>query len=162
VDFLSLNMADLVTQPAIREYLRDAAGRANRNDYEGAVGMLTHAFDELVDDYAERKKIAHNRSVFGFGERIKTGVFAPVRKIADAVGRDFAQHYEHLTDAAAEMQRSLRVVALGLDYRHYARMAMITPMKVRHPTGELQWYYMEGLLPVTNEDYEFCRNFVIT
>lgn len=166
IDFQRLDMSDLVTQDFARRKLQSAAQAAERGDYQEAVGLLAEAFDDLLYDYSSRKKVDLGRSVFGFGQHIEpTPTFATRIDVADVLGGRIADHYLKMADAISEMQSGLRVIALGLDYRNYARFTMITPRvrTVRYNVDEVKYRrtYTKGL-PLDEADYEFCRDFVVT
>jgi hypothetical protein len=110
VDFTEFDMIDLVTQQPIQDKLRAAAGVANQDDLKEAISLIAEAFKELIDDYIQRKKVNYDRSVYGFGPKVSDPSIELVRLLGD--------HYTQLTKAVADMQRSMRVMALGLDYRH--------------------------------------------
>ena len=56
VDFNSIDMTDLVVQQGTVDRLRDAEVHASRGGYYEALGLMSKAFDELLDDYANRKR----------------------------------------------------------------------------------------------------------
>lgn len=164
VDFAGLDMTDVVTQTEVRDKLQQARASAGRGDYKQALGELAEAFAQLLDDYTRRKRIDHRRSVYDFGSPVgaieSTLPFAE-QHLREVLGREFAQHYSRLTQAAYEIQRNMQVIALGLDYRRYARFALVTPEVTRHGQGPWE-VYAHDWLPYTSEDYEFCREFVIS
>lgn len=59
-DFSSVDMADLVTQPEVAGFLRQAEARAGQGDYTEALALLWEAFDLLVDDYASRNGLVRH------------------------------------------------------------------------------------------------------
>jgi hypothetical protein len=164
VDFAGLDMTDVVIQAEVRGKLRAAGASAGQGDYKKGLGELAEAFALLLDDYMRRKRVDHRRSVYDFGPPVgaieSTLPFAE-QHLREVLGREFADHYTRLTDAAYEMQRNMQVIALGLDYRRYARFVLVTPEVTRHGQGPWQVYAPEWL-PYTSEDYEFCREFVIS
>lgn len=160
VGFANLDLTDVVTQSFARDKLRAAADNASQDDYHEAVELLAETFFELLNDYANRKKSDYRYSVYDFGGQIPD--LPPFsRRDLEQLNRDFADHYEQLTKSAAEIQQSMQVIALGLDYRHYARFKMITPRITQHYSGSLH-RTPKPWLPHSRDDYEFCRDFVIT
>jgi hypothetical protein len=65
-----------------------------------------------------------------------------------------------LTDAAQEVQNALRVIAVGLDYRRYARFDMLVPVVFRTADGERHVRSAPGL-QIGDEEFQFCKLFVI-
>jgi hypothetical protein len=132
-DFYSLDMADLVTQQEALTWLQYAEAQVGRGDYTEALAQLSHAFDELLRDYAKRKRTSDNSTAYSFGPEHGLGGFAVHRipKIDPA----FDRHIEAITDAVGQMQRAMKVLAVGLDYRRYARFAMLAPRIDRYSDG---------------------------
>jgi hypothetical protein len=164
VEFAGLDLTDLVTQREVHDKLRDAGVSAQRGDYKTGLGELAEAFAQLLDDYTRRKRIDHRRSVYDFGphvDAVESRLPFAKQHLTEILGREFADHYDRLTEAAYEMQRNMQVIALGLDYRRYARFVLVTPEVTRRGHGPWEVYAPEWLT-YTSEDYEFCREFVIS
>ena len=64
VDFLSLDLTDLVTQPKALSLLRSAETRAGQGDHTEALALLSEAFEDLLKDYADRKQTADESSPY--------------------------------------------------------------------------------------------------
>jgi hypothetical protein len=58
------------------------------------------------------------------------------------------------------MQRAIRVLAVGLDYRRYARFEMLVPQIARSMDRRREVLPLPGL-QAGDEEYQFCRQFVI-
>jgi len=58
------------------------------------------------------------------------------------------------------MQRAIRVLAVGLDYRRYARFSMLVPYVSRTLDGGRRVHPHEGLV-LGEAEYQFCRQYVI-
>lgn len=157
-DFHSLDMADLVTQQEALTRLRDAQAQADKGDYTEALALLSEAFDGLLSDYANRKRTSHASTAYSFGPEHGLDRFA-VHRITK-IEPTFDRHIEAITDAVGQMQRAMRVLAVGLDYRRYARFEMLVPRIASFMDGHREVRPMPGL-QVGNEEYQFCRQFVI-
>jgi hypothetical protein len=156
-DFTGLDMTDLVTQPDALNRLRQAETHAGQGDYTEALALLSEAFDGLLNDYAGRKLRANGRSAYTW--------WAPSGSTAGQLhGRD---HHPKLVDrmnyiytALEGMQRAMRVVAMGLDYRRYARFEMLVPGVPYFMDGHREVRPFPGL-QVGDDEYQFCKQFVI-
>jgi tetratricopeptide (TPR) repeat protein len=147
----------VTTLDAAQSRIRDAEAHARRGDYVEALALLSEALDDLLDDYANRKPTRYNKSAFDFAPDTPLGDFDlnEIKEINDKVG----QQIEALTNAAYEVNLALRVIAVGLDYRRYARFDMLVPA-VFSSGGERHVRPVPGLL-VGEEEYQFCKLFVI-
>lgn len=159
-DFSSLDMLDLVTQPKTLSLLRRAEERAMRGDYGRAIIDLADAFDELLTDYAERKRISDGDTAYSFGADHLIDV---LKRERDTHPGKLPRVVFNIVSAVKEMQRAIQVLAVGLDYRRYARFAMLawSPMPEAfklHDYGTKVY----GQRPwLTDEDYQFCKQFVV-
>lgn len=157
-DFGSLDMADLVTQQEALTRLRDAETQVRKGDYTEALALLSEAFDELLSDYANRKRTSHNSTAYSFGP--EHGLDRSATHRIAKIDPTFDRHIEAITDSVGHMQRAMKVLAVGLDYRRYARFEMLLPQINRFIDGHQEVRPIPGL-QVGEEEYQFCRQFVI-
>lgn len=170
-DFTSLDMIDLVTQPATAARLRQADTAARSGDHLEALALTREAFDELLTDYAARKR-GHVGGPYDFGPRLLRSPAAQVRNAARLASRDGdtaalvssvienGKTLSTLNQAVLAIQEGLRVLAVGLDYRRYARFSMLVPQVDLMMDGSRHVHPTAGL-HVADDEYAFCRNFVI-
>lgn len=157
-DFTSLDMTSLVTQPDALTRLRQAEMHAGEGDYTEALAQLFEAFNGLLDDYAARKVRINGRSAYTWWSR--QGNFH-VRQIGQDRDRNrLAEQVNNTQRALDGMQRAMRVLAMGLDYRRYARFEMLVPPVAVFPDGSREVRPTPGL-QVGDEEYQFCKQFVI-
>lgn len=168
VDFASVDMVDLVTQQGAVEKLRDAEKCAKHSDYVEALALLSEAFDELLEDYSNRKRSSIGSFPYKWwppegyeGFPYTSGLNSHdhdaqlvqwTEKIVDQT--------DQISDTLITMQRTMRVLAMGLDYRRYARFELLIPMIVRFADGRRQVHTTSGL-EINDDEYKFCRQFVI-
>jgi len=156
-DFSRIDMTDLVTQPGALAKIRDAETQVGRDDYVEALALLSEALDHLLDDYADRKRTSRGATAFSFGPR-RFDPFArlEIQKISPKLDTQI----KAITDALGQMQRALRILAVGLDYRRYARFDMLVPDILHFATGRREVRPIPGL-HLGDEEYQFCKLFVI-
>jgi hypothetical protein len=173
VDFTTLDMIDLVTQADAAEKLREADAQARAGDHVEALAWLRQAFDGLLKDYAARKRSGGNgMSPYDFGAtpsshqhmlllnaRRLTGGRNDTAELASSI-LETSQEVGALAETIRAMQEGMRVLAVGLDYRRYARFTMLAPTVFGTMDGARHVAAAPGL-QVGDQDYAFCRNFVI-
>jgi hypothetical protein len=155
-DFASLDMIDLVTRQSALALLRNAEIKAGQADHTEALALLSEAFEDLLSDYAHRKQ--------------GTGEFSPYTlwPAGPHVGRTMQGHHdpeltkrlEQTEDALDRIQRSFRVLAIGVDYRRYARFELLVPQVLQFMDGHREVRPVPGL-SVGDDEYQFCKQFVI-
>ena len=155
-DFHSLDMIDLVTQQSTLSLLRNAEAQAAEGNYTEALALLSEAFEDVLIDYADRKRAADHSSPYD--------LWPPQVHTRVMLGRDhdpqLTNRVEQIEDALDRVQQAIRVLAMGLDYRRYARFELLVPTVMRFMDGHRDVRPIPGL-HVGDEEYQFCKQFVI-
>lgn len=155
VEFDTIDMADLVTQPEVARLLREAQTYADIGDYVHAMAGLSLAFDALMDHYAEGgRRYRRVPSPFAFGPRLSRFDWPQRPK------NDTEKALAKVMDVADKTQAALRAISLGIDFPRYMRFAALTP-KVHGYFGGRLSYSAAKSESMTAEDYDWSRHFVI-
>lgn len=156
VDFDSIDMVDLVTQPEVGQLLREAQSHADVGDYCQAMAGLSLAIDALLRHYSGSNSWVSWRP-FAFGPNI-TGIDEPKLdgRSAPRNGR-----LAKLTQIAEATQEALRAISLGIDYPSLARFRVIAPRVSAFLDGSARYRATASLEALTADDYEWARHFVI-
>lgn len=168
VDFTSVEMIDLVTQQLALAKLREAEACAAQGEYVEALALLSEAFDGLLDDYSDRKRSASGSSPYRWWPPENSFAFPSIGRIYgrghddQMVARtsDLAKQTEQIDLALKEMQRAMRVLAMGIDYRRYARFYLLVPYIACFMDGRREVRAIPGL-QAGDDEYQFCKQFVI-
>lgn len=153
VDFARIDLIDMVARGETAQLLRDAQTHADVGDYVAAMAGLVIAFDDLVDHYAERHGYGSDHP-FGFGPTLRD-----YRSRGPQSGE--LKHLQQVTQAAIAMQRALRLLALGIDYRRYAQFEILAPRVNGYLDGSTRYIVTKAQEQLTDQDYQTCRRFVI-
>ena len=153
-DFLRLDMIDLVTQQRAVTLLRSAGTQAGQGDYTEALALLSEAFEELLKDYADRKQGTSEFSPYTLWTADRHPMFGPNHD------DEIAERLSRAERALDRMQRAFRVLATGVDYRRYARFELFVPEVVYFFDEHREVRPVPGL-QVGDEEYQFCKQFVI-
>lgn len=153
VDLARIDLIDMVARKETTQLLRDAQTHADVGDYVAAMAGLVIAFDDLLDHYS-RRRYSDSGDPFSFGPTLRefrAPIPAPFKEI---------KHLEDTNKVAVAMQRALRMIALGIDYRRYAQFEILTPRVNSYADGSIR-YTVAAHKNATEQDYEVCRHFVI-
>jgi hypothetical protein len=154
-DFHGLEMTDLVTQARTLTLLRNAETQATQGDYTEALGLLSEAFDGLLKDYADRKRAAGGFQPFTF-----LPTFGFSRLMQGQHDRDLTNRIETVETVLEEMQRAMRVLTMGLDYRRYVQLKLLAPGVIYDLGGGRTVQALPGH-QVGDDEYQTCKLFVI-
>lgn len=160
LEFGSISMAKLVKCAEARSSLEEAKKLIQEGKKEEAINKTAVAFAQLAADYEKRGHTWYGVSPFSFGEdlRFEAGYSAGIQdqKIASFVDK---------TNRRIEaLQKVVKVLSLGLDYRRYVKFVRLTPHVTRFPGRARGDRYEIAILktqPLSLEECQFCFDFVI-
>lgn len=172
IDLDEIDLADLVTQQSTADLLRQAADAAASDSYDEAAVLLRAALEELLRDYTARKKTDYRGGPYSFGPTPRlthpVKVFPPRNGNQQGLPIDLYTSVNKLGEdlmtvshSTAALQAGLRVLAVGLDFRAYARFSMVTPEVHKDRDGTWQTYAVTRVAPFGPAEYAFCRDFVV-
>ena len=154
VDFLSLDMIDLVTHWRTLNGLRRAETQADEGDYTEALALLSEMFEDLLRDYADRKKATGKFSPYTLWPQSMRTMFG---RVSDPV---LAPRLKGIEEGLERFQQAFRVLAMGVNYQRYARFELLVPWVSHFADGHREVRAVPGL-DVGDEEYQFCKQFVI-
>ncbi|MFJ6509092.1 hypothetical protein [Streptomyces sp. NPDC091879] len=156
VDFDSIDMADLLTQPEVIRLIREAQTHADIGDYPMAMAGLALALEELFTHYG-KGEFGRHASPFRFGPRM----FAMDEpKVSGRAAQSNARLLK-LTEFMDTAQDALRVIALGIDYPSLARFSVLAPKIHGYANGGRRFADLPSVRALTADDYDWARHFVI-
>lgn len=174
VDYTSVSMVDVVSQPKVRAELRAAEGEHAAGKTHLAMVKLRDAFNELFDTHRGERRISWNTrptSPFAFGPDLYGWASAhDVKEAVEALlggprrggkARGVAEQVASAVASSNLMRPALRMVALGLDFPTYLRFSLLVPELTVYANGRRAYTAPKGYAP-TDEDFSFCLEFVVT
>lgn len=166
--FDTIDMAEVIPQTAVRDKVRAATASAAGGDFTEAMGLLAEAHDELFDlvprPPGPSRVVRFGDTIRPIAEHEIADTLRPPqgdRRLATGHYRNLASGIADLMKAATEMQLAIRVMALGIDYRQFARFKRLTPWIAYHLDQHTERRARTGYAP-TSDEFEFCRQFLIT
>ncbi|GAA3140375.1 hypothetical protein [Streptomyces echinatus] len=157
VDFDSIDMVDLLTQPDTARLVREAQTHADIGDYSMAMAGLALAFDALLDHYARRDRPMAGESPFKFGE----SVYIMDEPRVDGRNARGNTRLKKLSEFAVITQRAMRAISLGIDYTSLARFRVLAPTVSAYANGSKRFVNLPSVQALTADDYDWARHFVI-
>jgi hypothetical protein len=156
IKFSEISLIDLIESKKVKNNMKDARRFLNDGKDEEAVDLIAVAFRHLIDDYIDRKRDWYGRSVFDFGNF--TGFSSSEELLSDV---ELA--FDDVEDALDKLEEPMKMIALGLNYRKYARFKLLTAREIIRTEEGYETRRLgrkqEGEL--TKENVEFCMDFVI-
>jgi hypothetical protein len=168
IAFDTIDMAEVIPQAGVRDKVRAATTAADNDDLTEAMCLLAEAYDELFgipgpgdpSGFARFGDTVMTVAEYDIAAALRPAPNDRTRRPVGADHRHLASAIAKLMDAASEMQNAMRVMALGIDYRQFARFKKLTPSILYFMTGRTERRVRPDYLP-THTDFEFCRQFLI-
>ncbi|WP_155830379.1 hypothetical protein [Glycomyces tenuis] len=153
VEYESISMVDLVSQPLPHELAEEAEAAVASGDIVTGMMRLREAFEQL---FAAHQPAAYvQRSVFSFGPKLTF-------PSAAADDLDLEDDFMSIIDVVQPLQIAVRLAVLSIDYTAYLRFDLLTPQNDKPYVHALyHWAAPSGYAP-TQEDFDFCMQFVVT
>lgn len=160
VNLDDVSLAAFVTSDVGARAIQMAEEHWAEGKAEEAFADLAEAFAAVISDYQEDKVGLDDQSVFD-----SMGTFrlhSRTTRRRQGLNSAQAQWEEGIEDLLEALDRKLMLVGFGIDLRRYARFDALTPV-VRWPAQSVTRVYT---IPAgwrrTDEEYVFCRDFVIS
>jgi len=169
VAFESIDMAEVIPQPSVRDKVRAATAAAAGGDIAAGMGLLAEAYDDLFGiTPGQPGREAPGR----FGDTIRVmqqhdiaaAIYTHdnIHRSASADYRNLARLVYNVADTTRQIQRAMRVMALGIDYRQFERFEQLTPLIDYFMDGHSERRPPARNYAPTADQFEFCREFLVT
>jgi hypothetical protein len=156
--FDSVSLIDLVACEPTRNHLRAAGVHYTKGDAQAASQSLALSFATLLADYEDRKRNTWGGSPFFIGESM---TFLGRFNMSDEVDGRLADFVDATSKSITALQNAMKVLAMGLDYRKYARFRALTPTVITYADGGTTVQEFRERRTLSKEDFEFCSEYVL-
>jgi hypothetical protein len=148
-NFSEISLVDIVQCQSVKKSLSEAKQFLAEDKKEDAIDKVAVAFEELINDYENRKRDIWGRSPFFFGQDL---TFA---------SDQFTN--KEVIESIVSLQRAVKIISLGIDYRKYSQFKLITSraLFVRQGGDHLIQRLDRTIESPSKVDIEFCIDFVI-
>ena len=142
--FQTVSLTDLVESPKTREELLKCEERWQAGDAKETTACLGRAYKYLVAYYSQK----HGDDYF------------PAYSLA-RLPHKFGISLPDYSRPIEQLQEVVSVLSMGVDFRKYGRFRRLTPHLIWVASGDM--IIQHGLRPVpfSQEEYDFCYDFVI-
>ena len=155
VPFDEISLLDLVAYDAVKKRLAEAQALAAKQDYTNALDEIAVAFVCLTEEYERGGREHIYPSPFDFGKELDTFHYSFEQRSSE---EEYARDASETINA---LGRAVRILALGIDFRRYARFRQLTPSVDRYGGGRYHVVRVDTDRARTVEEFEYCLAFVI-
>jgi hypothetical protein len=156
-DFNTVSLIDFIKFERSRDLLKKAQDDFASGAINEALQNITLSFEYLLSDYENPKRDNYHRSPFFFGKSMTflssfhLGLRSGDRRVMDFV--------ESVKESIESMQKALKILSFGIDYKKYVKFQSITP-SVQFTLGG-QAHFFSHKETLNKETVDFCVNFII-
>jgi len=165
IDFSNISLVELVQCENVKSNLKNAEELLKENNIEEALDKVALAFAQLIDDYEGRKIGLYGKSPFFFGKPMTflNSLFMGINRVTGSdFERKLAEFIDKVKESIESLQKAVKIISLGIDYRRYVKFQLLTPLVVRTAGGyHIQRVQWGSKGKPTVEDVQFCVDFVI-
>ncbi|MEJ7827702.1 MAG: hypothetical protein WKF91_05895 [Segetibacter sp.] len=159
VNFNEIYLSSLVIYPQVSTYLLKAENDLANNGFEECILNLSYAFEELLFVYEKSKTDDYINSPFSFGKKDSFWSCASndIKKIDQSLGKIIDSMQKNID----ELQDSLKLIALGIDFKKYAKFKLLVPRSLRKTDGN--YHIVNAFQPkkLDKQNTQFCLDFVL-
>lgn len=156
IEFESISLIDLVSFEDVKQFLRKSQESLDKDLIEQSIENSALAFDVLLSAYEENKRGNHRNSPFFFGKDMSFNSSFFMR-IED---RKMSEFVDKVRDSLEAMQKAIKIMSLGIDYKKFVKFNLLTPSIIRTMGGK-HIAQVFGDKKWTKENCQYCIDFVI-
>lgn len=162
IDFNEISLIEYVPSEEARNHLKEAEKLCLASNFDDALVEVALAFEKMISEYEEDKRDLGFGSPFFFGNDM-TFMSSFHMGLNGSEFRDIARFVDNVKESIEAMQRAVKILALGLDYKKYSKFKRLLPYVSRVLSGD---YVVQkragGRGPEPDEKYvRFCIDYVI-
>jgi len=164
IELDSISMVNLIKYEAVKTRLKQAEVFKEESDLEKAMVEIVIAFEQLLDSYEASKRSQFGRSPFFFGPDLTHlgSIHMGLPDQDDYISfSPFSEFVDNVKNSIEAMQKAIKILSFGLDYRKYTRFQLLVPYVFKAMDGKYHSRNVRGNETPSTEEYDFCYNFII-
>ncbi len=157
INFEEISLIDLVSFQSVKNYLGIAQKLLEKDDFKSSIENISIAFYSLLESYEENKIGNYKSSPFFFGKDLtfNDSFFMGIKD------KEMASFIDNVRDSLEEMQRAIKIISLGIDYKKFVKFNYLTPQINRTIEGQYHIHPTYEKKKWTKENCQYCINFII-
>lgn len=157
IQWSNISLLSLIQYENVRERLEKAQKSLNDNKIEDCIELTAIAFDELINTYEKSKSSYFGNSPFYFGKDL---TFLSSFHLGIKDDRKMSQFVDRVKDSLEGIQKAVKILSFGIDYKKYSKFKILTPIIQRTISGD---YVAQvwGRKKWTKENCQYCIDFVL-
>lgn len=163
ISFEDLSLIDYISSVDVRKHLKKAAVYLSDDDHSAATDEIAVAYEKLIDGYFKEKTAEYYQNPFSYGPNVNSLPGSGLR-IRDPELSGLKQYADSVQATLRRMQETIRILALGIDYKKYMRFKSNLPTVMQTMDGK---YHVNRIIRSSEwkrpgrQYVDFCILFVV-
>lgn len=155
INFSEISLLELVSNQKTKDDLKKAEELLNQNKLEESLDKVALAFQELINDYEDKKRDKWGYSPFSVGPH----AYSHFSSFFMHIDGDLGKFIDWSRKSIEAIQETVRIIGFGIDYKKYARFKLLTPIIVTYVGGNYEFNRKDK--SPSSDDIRFCIDFVV-
>ncbi|MES2485129.1 MAG: hypothetical protein V4581_04170 [Bacteroidota bacterium] len=156
IEFKDVSILSLIVNQQVKTLLEEAQLAMEDNKIDECIEKTALAFDVLLLSYEKNKEGHYRYSPFFFGKDMSFNS-AFFMGITDRKMSDFI---DNVKDSLENMQKAMKIMSFGIDYKRYIKFKFLTPVISRTMGGDYVAQIM-GKRKWNKSNCQYCIDFVL-
>jgi len=157
IEWNDISLLTLIQYDNVRQHLEKAQQSLDENKIEDCIELSAIAFDELIYTYEDSKSSYFGNSPFYFGKNLS---FLNSFFMGISDDRKMSEFVDKVKDSLDGIQKAVKILSFGIDYKKFAKFKMLTPI-VHRMVGGKHVAQIWGRKKWTKENCQYCIDFVL-
>jgi len=162
IDFSDISLIEMVENTSVKEILFDADKGFKTGETRNFIEKVKQAFLVLIDSYKRSKGDFYGRTPLDLIAKInfRSGNSRSFTSPSSSIDRQFVEIFREINQNFQQLEKTISIVALGIDYKKYMKFEALTP--VAYLTSNNEYIFRQpNDKNWTKENCEFCIDFVV-
>jgi len=157
LDIKDISLIELINNTRVKGFIKEAIDNYPINQKE-PMEKISLAFEFLLRDYESSKADFLSRSPFYFG---KDMTFLSSFHMNLKSGDKFAEFVDKTKESIEAMQKTVKILAFGLDYKKYIKFRLIIPEPIWFIGSDMPKVHLPQNPQISQSDFDFCIAYLI-
>lgn len=163
IKFEEISLLSLLNNEEVKSNLEKSILELNNSNFKESIKFVAIAFDVLIHTYENSKKSWYGKSPFFFGQDLTFLSSFHIgfgSEIGGNIGRKFDDFVDKVKDSLEGIQKAVKIMSFGFDYKKYSKFKLLTPI-ISRTIGGMHIAEMWGEKKLNKENCQYCIDFVI-
>ena len=157
LDAQKISLVELIENQRVKAFIKEAINSYD-SDQKKSIEKISLSFEFLLRDYEQSKRDSFFRSPFNSG---KDMTFLSAFHLGLSNTYKLGEFVDNVKESIEAMQKAIKVLAFGLDYKKYIKFRLLIPEPILHRRSDMPEVLLNQDAKISKEDLNFCINYLV-